>query len=49
MVARLAIKPTSSILTPQRSLNRFGEAVEVVTKADTTPALPFAGFPWPRP
>jgi len=45
VVARLAIKPTSSILTPRRSLNRFGEAVEVVTKGRHDPCVAIRGVP----
>ena len=45
VIARLAIKPTSSILTPRRSLNRFGETVEVVTKGRHDPCVAIRGVP----
>ena len=45
LVTRLAIKPTSSILTPRRSLNRFGEEVEVVTKGRHDPCVGIRGVP----
>ncbi|HBN60375.1 MAG TPA: chorismate synthase, partial [Halomonas sp.] len=32
IVARLALKPTSSITTPGRSIDVHGEPVEVITK-----------------
>ena len=45
LVARVAIKPTSSILTPRNSLNRFGEPVEVVTKGRHDPCVAIRGVP----
>lgn len=45
VVARLAIKPTSSILTPRESLNRFGEPVSVVTKGRHDPCVAIRGVP----
>jgi len=45
VVARLAIKPTSSILTPRQSINRFGEAVSVVTKGRHDPCVAIRGVP----
>ena len=45
LVTRLAIKPTSSILNPRRSLNRFGEEVEVVTKGRHDPCVGIRGVP----
>ena len=45
VIARVAIKPTSSILTPRRSLNRFGEPVEVITKGRHDPCVAIRGVP----
>ena len=45
VVARVAIKPTSSILTPRESLNRFGESVDVVTKGRHDPCVAIRGVP----
>jgi chorismate synthase len=45
IVARFAIKPTSSILTPTRSIDRFGNAVEVVTKGRHDPCVGIRAVP----
>lgn len=45
IIVRLAVKPTSSILTPQRSVTRSGEAVEVVTKGRHDPCVAIRGVP----
>jgi chorismate synthase len=45
VVARLALKPTSSILTPRRSLNEAGEAVEVRTKGRHDPCVGLRAAP----
>ncbi len=45
IVARVAIKPTSSILTPRRSVTSGGEAVEVVTKGRHDPCVAIRGVP----
>jgi chorismate synthase len=45
IVVRVAIKPTSSILTPRRSLNRAGEEVDVVTKGRHDPCVGIRGVP----
>lgn len=45
IVARLAIKPTSSILTPKRSVTRGGDAVEVITKGRHDPCVAIRGVP----
>jgi len=45
VVVRVAIKPTSSILTPRRSLNRDGEEVDVVTKGRHDPCVGIRGVP----
>jgi chorismate synthase len=39
IVARFAVKPTSSILTPRRTVNRFGEEVELHTKGRHDPCV----------
>jgi chorismate synthase len=39
IVARFAVKPTSSILTPRRTVNRFGEEVELRTKGRHDPCV----------
>ena len=36
---RIALKPTSSITTPGRSINLKGEAIEVVTKGRHDPCV----------
>ena len=45
IVVRVAIKPTSSILTPRRSLNSAGEEVDVVTKGRHDPCVGIRGVP----
>ncbi len=45
ILARLAIKPTSSILTPRRSIDRFGQNVEVSTKGRHDPCVGIRGAP----
>jgi chorismate synthase len=45
VVARLALKPTSSILTPQMSLNEPGEAVEVRTTGRHDPCVGLRAAP----
>jgi len=45
VIARVAIKPTSSILTPRKSLNQKGEEVEVVTKGRHDPCVGIRGVP----
>ncbi|MGF1454219.1 MAG: chorismate synthase [Alphaproteobacteria bacterium] len=45
LVARLAIKPTSSILTPRRSVTRDGSATEVVTKGRHDPCVGIRAVP----
>lgn len=42
---RLALKPTSSILTPGRSLNRFGEEIDVVTRGRHDPCVGIRAVP----
>jgi len=45
IVARVAIKPTSSILTTRKSLNTKGEEVEVMTKGRHDPCVGIRGVP----
>ncbi|MDR3441185.1 chorismate synthase [Telmatospirillum sp.] len=45
IVARMAIKPTSSILTPNRSIDRHGHDVEVMTKGRHDPCVAIRGVP----
>lgn len=42
---RFAVKPTSSILTPRRSINSRGEEVEVVTKGRHDPCVGIRAVP----
>jgi len=45
VVARFAVKPTSSILTPRRSVDRQGAATEVVTKGRHDPCVGIRAVP----
>ena len=45
VVARFAVKPTSSILTPRRSVDRAGENVELVTKGRHDPCVGIRAVP----
>ena len=45
VVARVAFKPTSSILTPRRSINEAGEAVEVRTTGRHDPCVALRAAP----
>lgn len=45
VVARFAVKPTSSILTPRRSVTRGGEEVEVMTKGRHDPCVGIRAVP----
>jgi chorismate synthase len=45
IVARFAVKPTSSILTPRRSVDRFGQEVEVVTRGRHDPCVGIRAVP----
>ncbi len=45
IVARFAVKPTSSILTPRRSVDVSGDAVEVRTKGRHDPCVGIRGVP----
>jgi chorismate synthase len=44
-VVRFAAKPTSSILIPRRSIDRFGNEVEVVTKGRHDPCVGIRAVP----
>jgi chorismate synthase len=45
IVVRFAVKPTSSILTPRRSIDRFGHEVEVATKGRHDPCVGIRAVP----
>ena len=45
IVARFAVKPTSSILTPVRSIDRDGREIEVVTKGRHDPCVGIRAVP----
>jgi chorismate synthase len=45
IVARFAVKPTSSILSPRRSVDRSGHDVEVVTKGRHDPCVGIRAVP----
>jgi len=45
IVARFAVKPTSSILTPRRGVDRFGGDAEIVTKGRHDPCVGIRAVP----
>jgi len=45
IVARFAVKPTSSILTPRQSVDRFGEEVEIMTRGRHDPCVGIRAVP----
>ena len=45
IIARMAVKPTSSILTPRRSIDRHGNEIEVSTKGRHDPCVAIRGVP----
>jgi chorismate synthase len=45
IVARFAVKPTSSILTPRRSVDRAGQNIEVMTKGRHDPCVGIRAVP----
>ena len=45
LIARFAVKPTSSILTPRQSLDRFGQQVSVLTKGRHDPCVGIRAVP----
>lgn len=48
VTARVAFKPTSSILTLRQTITRDGEETDLRTKGDTTRAWPCAPCRWSR-
>jgi chorismate synthase len=44
-VARFAVKPTSSILTPRHSIDRYGHEVEIRTKGRHDPCVGIRAVP----
>jgi chorismate synthase len=45
VVARFAVKPTSSILTPRRTVDRFGAETEISTKGRHDPCVGIRAVP----
>ncbi len=45
VVVRFAVKPTSSILTPRRTINTAGEETEIVTKGRHDPCVGIRAVP----
>jgi chorismate synthase len=45
VVARFAVKPTSSILTPRRTVDRFGRNTEIATKGRHDPCVGIRAVP----
>ena len=45
IIVRFAVKPTSSILSPRRSIDRFGSEVEVITKGRHDPCVGIRAVP----
>jgi chorismate synthase len=45
IVARFAVKPTSSILTPRRTVTVSGEATEIMTKGRHDPCVGIRAVP----
>ena len=45
LVARFAVKPTSSILTPRKSVDRYGNETEVATKGRHDPCVGIRAVP----
>ncbi len=45
VVARFAVKPTSSILTPRRTIDRFGRDTEITTKGRHDPCVGIRAVP----
>ena len=41
----MAVKPTSSILTPRRSIDKQGKEVEMITKGRHDPCVAIRGVP----
>jgi chorismate synthase len=45
IVVRFAVKPTSSILTPRRTIDRFGNETEIATKGRHDPCVGIRAVP----
>src|SRR5262249_20012264 len=45
IVARLAVKPTSAILNPHRTVDRYGRETEIVTKGRHDPCVGIRAVP----
>jgi len=45
IVARFAVKPTSSILTPRRTVDRYGRETEISTKGRHDPCVGIRAVP----
>jgi chorismate synthase len=45
IIARFAVKPTSSILTPRRTVDRYGRETEIVTKGRHDPCVGIRAVP----
>ena len=45
IIVRFAVKPTSSILSPRKSIDRFGTEVEVITKGRHDPCVGIRAVP----
>ncbi|MEX2034497.1 MAG: chorismate synthase [Xanthobacteraceae bacterium] len=45
IIVRFAVKPTSSILTPRRTVDRYGQETEVVTKGRHDPCVGIRAVP----
>jgi len=45
IVARFAVKPTSSILTPRKTVDRYGRDTEIVTKGRHDPCVGIRAVP----
>jgi len=48
IVARFAVKPTSSILSPRKTITREGEETEIVTKGRHDPCVGIRAVPSAR-
>jgi chorismate synthase len=45
IIVRFAVKPTSSILTPRRTIDRFGNDTEIFTKGRHDPCVGIRAVP----
>jgi chorismate synthase len=45
IVCRFAVKPTSSILTPRRTVDRYGDETDIVTKGRHDPCVGIRAVP----